>query len=64
MNYDKNYVISSIQKAAQNCNAIQGRDSVALVMKLESRGCFEKELEKEHYMLYNQFRTNETVSNS
>ncbi len=33
-------------------------------MKLESRGCFEKELEKEHYMLYNQFRTNETVSNS
>ncbi len=32
--------------------------------ELETRGCFEKELEKEHYMLYNQFRTNETVSNS
>ena len=33
-------------------------------MDLESRGCFEKELEKGHYMLYNQFRTNETESNS
>ena len=31
---------------------------------MESQGCFEKELEKEHYMLYNQFRTNKTASNS
>ena len=54
-------MISSIQKAAQNCNAIQGRDSVVLVMELESRGCFEKELEKEQYMLYNTFRTNKRV---
>ena len=30
-------------------------------MDLESRGCFEKELEKEHHMLYNQFRTKKTV---
>lgn len=28
-------------------------------MDLESRGCFEKELEKEEYLLYNQFRANE-----
>lgn len=34
------------------------------IVKMESRGCFEKELEKEDYMLYNQFRTSETASNS
>ena len=28
---------------------------------MEGQGCFEKELEKEHHMLYNQFRTKKTV---
>lgn len=33
--------------------------TTAMEMDLESRGCFEKELEKEEYLLYNQFRANE-----